>query len=368
MKTKIAMSVLGAVLLLVGASTSYAQSVTDFNTATGPNSLNDNQQTITDILSELFNDSSNVVNTLTPVVNTGNNVVTGNTSAGGFLSGGVSLGGNWIQTLNNNVPGLGSILLPLNLTGTLGNNLTGPQSSNRNDFNLTRSLNIVSNQNTQLINSLNATVNTGNNVLSNNTLAGTGRGGDVSFNYSLGAIGNGGSGAPVILGGGSVNINGDNGVTGPNSLNRNNVDITDIQTLSQTSNATVNNAVNLNANTGNNIATNNTSAGNLSSGAVRGTVNVLNSVNGGGAPIILGGGLNFSGGGTNNLTGPFSSNLNSTTVSHVTTVTENSTANLTNTLNANVNTGNNTASGNTLVGAVSSGDVALNFNIANAAN
>ncbi len=174
-----------------------------------------------------------------------------------------------------------------------------------------------------------------------------------------------------------------NSNTGPNSLNQNSGSTTSTTTATLTNSSTTNNIANVSANTGYNSLANNTSVGNVTTGSINGTVNLVNISNallGQGSSI---GGQTLSGGTTNQLilnpidnridlanstTGPNSINLNNLSSNNIIRIFNTNEATTNNTIGIIANTGNNNASNNTQLGDYATGNINLGINLINLAN
>lgn len=158
-----------------------------------------------------------------------------------------------------------------------------------------------------------------------------------------------------------------NMTTGPSSTNICKRLLNRFQSLSLNNFGTVNHAVNSTANTGNNASDNNTTGNNTvmtgNAGADVASLADLNSVNG-----TVNQTSNDTVNGTNNTTGPNSTNrVTFNTTNNVTlNVTNNGTVR--HNVDSTANTGNNTASHNTVGGGVTSGNATLNVSVGTALN
>jgi hypothetical protein len=256
-----------------------------------------------------------------------------------------------------------------NVSGS--NGTTGPSSVNTNTHH------IVNNDTTRLsfmgtsTNNIFGTANSGHNSLHNNTTAGSLLGGNISLGGTYSNDINTGTmdaAAAVSLGN---DTSGDlsNQLTGPNSSNRNTLNVRNTTNSTITQTARISNNVRLNTNTGYNVASNNTTVGDVASGSTTVSMNFDNTANQGNeSSVVSTADHSFTGSMSNDTTGPNSSNTNTTSVTNTTKQTVNKMATINNNFCITANSGENSVSGNTTVGDVSSGDITIDLSATNAAN
>src|SRR3989344_2297955 len=225
------------------------------------------------------------------------------------------------------------------------------------------------NLNTEVVtNTATSTTDTGNNTSDNNTGDGSAMSGLLNI---LGIFSN------------QLNLNvstqssgwwtgqfdAENNTTGSESENDASATYVSTATISNTNDASIDNGVEVDANTGSNSADNNTGDGEAESGNATSTTTQSNTANGN-ALIVEGNTLNdfFMGFSQNLMTG-FSSTNNANTVAVNTfDLTNENTAGFTNDSTTTLNTGDNTASGNTGSGSVDGGNASGMATITNDAN
>jgi len=225
------------------------------------------------------------------------------------------------------------------------------------------------NLNTEVVtNTATSTTDTGNNTSDNNTGDGSAMSGLLNI---LGIFSN------------QLNLNvstqssgwwtgqfdAENNTTGSESENDASATYVSTATISNTNDASIDNGVEVDANTGSNSADNNTGDGEAESGNATSTTTQHNTANGN-ALIVEGNTLNdfFMGFSQNLITG-FSSTNNANTVAVNTfDLTNENTAGFTNDSTTTLNTGDNTASGNTGSGSVDGGNASGMATITNDAN
>ncbi len=269
------------------------------NDTTGANSANTNTIDGTNVVHFITANTSDVDNDVTIVADTGNNVVTENSSLGDFMTGSIDMALNLINLINLQLPNLlvnldiwsifgdvtGNLILPTNST-------TGSNSLNQNAVNQTNTAAVDLTQTADVANGFNVKTNTGGNTIDQNTVVGNVTTGDVDVKGGVTTVAN--AGQPVLylinvlgkwigqafLPGVGVIVNElGNSDTGANSENTNTVDQTNELTASVDQTATVNNSINLDLNTGNNTVARNSKVGDISTGAINVMANVVNFVN-----------------------------------------------------------------------------------------
>jgi hypothetical protein len=256
------------------------------------------------------------------------------------------------------------------------NHLTGPNSENINKVELGNhhsSGDIDIDNNAHLNNDVDLSVETGKNDIDCNTVVGDISTGDANADISVeSTIGNGG----FDMGSydpGSISVDFANELTGPNSDNHNtvNVDSGFGRSVDVDNHATVNNDLDLSANTGHNKIKNNTKVGDVSTGSIDLSGTVKNVVNSG--SMDLGGLLSqpsVTADFTNDTTGPCSDNTNILNVGSGSghDVNIDNSATIHNDLNVKADTGHNSVGNNTVVGDVSTGNVSVGYTVMNTAN
>lgn len=260
------------------------------------------------------------------------------------------------------------------------NNTTGPWSSNTSTFATDRLWNVDVLNNQDLLNSFNVDVNSGANAADCNTsVLGANLNGNINIAIATAPTSPLYNGFGILygLGGfmpidnvGILNTASGNALTGPNSLNENIINANQAANINLSNNSIITNDVNITANTGNNIANNNTS---VFDGVSSGGISVSAVLNNGAmpypgvvAPAVVGTGLNnVIGQFGNNLTGPNSINSNVLNANSQFNALIDNQSVVTNDLNISANTGNNVVSNNTTVAGVGTGNVNVSIAAAN---
>ncbi|MEI6478125.1 MAG: hypothetical protein WCO52_04020 [bacterium] len=271
-------------------------------------------------------------------------------------------------------------------TGTSGgasNTQTGSNSNNQNSTTANNTSTGTENNSATFNNNVAADATTGNNDLNQNTELGDVTTGAVNGSFNLINVGNsilapGSSvGMQSLNAGGSGHINlapsatrtslsgQSNSQTGSNSDNGNAFVTNNLLKVVSNNQATANNNVDVNANTGDNTLAQNTKAGNLKTGDINLAVNVINLMN------LMMPNLELSVDvwslltsnidsiisvpSDNSQTGSNSNNANSVTSSNTKNIQITKNAQANNDVNVNATTGSNTVAGNTESGDVTTG-------------
>ncbi|MEK9156134.1 MAG: hypothetical protein AAB360_02415 [Patescibacteria group bacterium] len=173
-----------------------------------------------------------------------------------------------------------------------------------------------------------------------------------------------------------------NGTTGPESENNNSAATDTSIDVDVANDAAVDNTADLKLVTGQNTINQNSVAGNLTTGNIDGSVNVINLENSVLAEDSSAGSQTFGGGKgnlwltpstervllSNGTTGPGSSNTNNVGNNNIIQILENNNANADNTINIEADTGANTIKENTKIGDILTGNINLSVNLINLLN
>lgn len=253
-----------------------------------------------------------------------------------------------------------------------GNGTTGPNSENINtvDYDSDSSIEISNDARSDY--DFELEVETGDNDFCENTEIDNIDTGDVEGDISivnklnLGDIDLGGSWDDWGL----TSVDFENGLTGPESVNENEVDIDMDRSLEIENRADIDNDLDIDASTGNNHISHNTVVGDYHGGSVDISGTVENQANWGAGNIDLGntgmGSINADF--ENHITGPNSENSNELDIDSDLDVSIENHADIDNDLDFEANTGDNTVGHNTVVGDISTGDVSIDFSVMNMAN
>ncbi len=272
------------------------------NNKTGESSNNINILETADTGYEIVvKNDSDVLNNIEIVADTGHNTVNNNTIVGDILTGNIDLGVNIINLLNLNNPGLLLSLFIYNILGDQNGNIiiagdnsqTGSDSQNQNliGINNTKYSNI--NQDSNLINDSNVSLNSGNNFIGQNTLSKDISTGNIDYRlnltdlanifttkyYLLNVFGEWDGILPQGVDPNHLYVNVINSQTGSESTNMNDFQTSNQNSLELQNYASAENRAKLYANTGENNISNNTKIGNITTGDINLTQNIVNVLN-----------------------------------------------------------------------------------------
>jgi len=274
-KSRLLAAAVGATFFL-GTGLAYANIDTQgLNSVTGPFSDN---SSVLDTAKE-FNFTLDNLLSLTRVedatVDTGRNVVDNNTTVSGLLTGTVDVA----FMHDNNLSSITPVMLPLFNTGNEvnvdGRNLlTGPNSLNLNEVNTSSALSVDLSNNIRSTDNTSLDLNTGGNVADSNTTVGGVMTGNIAGRVQTQNLGTRMFDTLSLsnLGLGDqngVSVRFGNGTTGPNSINENILTNSVSTTIEVQNDATIDNQMDVVANTGNNVVSTNTTVGPVRTGSVR---------------------------------------------------------------------------------------------------
>lgn len=268
-----------------------------------------------------------------------------------------------LATLTGSLALLAWTVLPAIAAGNnCSNGTTGPFASNYCTINNSSNVTVNNVNDAQITNNVTARSNTGGNSASYNTLGGAISTGNATLNATVSSVAN--INTTTVSGGPSASNNsGVNDITGPYSDNR--IDISNNRNVDvwNSNTATVNNSVNVTANTGDNNADYNTGPASVMTGNAGLRASVGTHVNDSATGISAGAGGTGGNSGANNTTGPFSTDY--VTINNTSDVTVNNVNDLIvgNFVDALANSGRNSASYNTLGGAIGTGNAGANVGV-----
>lgn len=160
------------------------------NNMTGPGSENINNVNIDSSNRVAINNVAEYSARYDVDANTGKNKINNNTVVGGLVTGDIEIGINEDVSLNN---GSSSITMPAPspiVVPDLGNNITGPDSTNTNSFDYSQRNRVQVNNVATISNNIEVDANTGNNTIRDNTCVGDIRTGDVRFDFNISSSAN----------------------------------------------------------------------------------------------------------------------------------------------------------------------------------
>jgi len=276
---KALLSIVTTGALLTAGTVAFASG----NQTTGPDSDNINATEISSNASVDIMNESTVNDDFIFNVEAGRSTVERNTVVGDVETGDVDGMITVSHELNNGqISMAGDDLDFLFPDFDMSNNLTGPDSTNINriDVALDRNISVINDATYRSNYDINA--NTGRNTIMRNTQVGDVSSGDVNIGIDESVTTNGGVGSISIPMMSEVNLASgsmDNDITGPNSTNRNTVDVDSNQNVSIANTSRITNNVDADINTGRNTIERNTVVGNVRTGSVSFNVNVSSNAN-----------------------------------------------------------------------------------------
>ncbi len=172
---------------------------------------------------------------------------------------------------------------------------------------------------------------------------------------------------PVLA---NSDITGQNDTTGPNSVNELDWNLDQTNDINLDNNSTETHDFNFDSNSGNNVVVDNTEAGDIIGGDIRGDIRVRTDLNNGDWLSWFDNmdPLRVDVRARNRLTGPFSENTANVDINVDRNIDITNDSSIDNNINADLNSGNNVVSNNTLAGRLVSGDINYDVNIKNGSN
>lgn len=263
------------------------------NFDTGNGSDNTNVLSNNNIVHVFELTDTTVDNTIDILADSGTNIVNNNTKIDDISTGDINLGVNLINLLDVMAPQLELTIDVWNILGdfsgdiTVANANTGSESINNNDVNTAANIDIDSEQNTDVSNYFDLSMNTGENEFAENTLVGDVTTGDASSKSNVANISNVNTPMYYIL-----NVfgewDGNYGGLDPNYVIVNVIseddasaaaDVSVEGSINSETNTTLSNQININANTGRNNVRRNTIVGSMQTGNINVAQNVVNLLN-----------------------------------------------------------------------------------------
>jgi len=342
--------------------------VSGANSETGAESDNDNIWKVDNSGDTTVNNGGDVDNVAHAHANTGDNDQNMNTTGGGLESGPIDASTDW-ESLVNKTQGLCECLKgDLDVFGDFENSVTGYLSGNLNSLKVDNEGDLRVRNWADVLNSLSLYANTGKNDQNMNTTAGDMMTGGVGVdavisNYANVSDTNGSGGSMT-----TVSVDATNSETGAESDNDNIVTIKNSGDKTVHNKADVDNIVTVKANTGKNNQNKNTTAGDLITGDVDVTTDVVNAVNVGDSCACSGGDQVVSADFSNETTGYQSDNKNALTVTDTGKVSVTNDAKVNNNLDVEADTGHNDQEKNTTAGTIDTGGVSIDFTATNEVN
>ncbi len=272
-------------VLLTGATATFAHmNVDTTNDTTGQNSSNYTTFSVSDVMTRSRINLATLLSSLGIAADTGNNTIAQNTTVEGAGSGDVEGDFLFVNEVNEMAGldlGLGG---ETDIDVDTTNDTTGQNSENYADVDVELSRSVTVINSADLNTNVGLAANTGNNDIRRNTsVNGAANTGDISADITVHNLANNGGsslGAAFLSGGlGDVSVSTGNHTTGQSSENYAEVDVDSTNTVTETNTANVETNVSLTADSGNNVIRNNTTVSGASTGKVRLTGTIVNSVN-----------------------------------------------------------------------------------------
>ncbi len=255
-----------------------------------------------------------------------------------------------------------SSAMPAIAANNCSNETTGPLSTNYCTVTNSSTVTVNNINDAKIINNVSAKVNTGGNSASYNTLGGAITTGQASLNASVGNVAN--INTTTVTGGPSASDNtGSNGITGPESDNRVTITNTRVVDVTNSNTALVTNNVDARVNSGFNKADFNTGPASVTTGNSNLDLAVATHVNDNATGISAGAGGTGGNTADNSTTGPLSTNYVDMFNTSLVTVNNINDMMVANNVKARTNTGRNSASFNTLGGAIDTGNAGAEVGI-----
>lgn len=270
-------------MMLAGAGLAHAQvDIVGCNDTTGPNSENENAWDINSNVDVSVDNSADANNDFLVCTDTGLGTIDENTAVGDLRSGdiwGDVAVNNDLNSKNFEIGFLGSDSLDVSVS--FANELTGPHSSNENEVNVDSNTDIDINNHTDINNDTDIQAQTGGLDVNHNTVIGDIRTGSIRIDSFTDNIANQNMGDFDLGNLGRLNVSADfsNGLTGPDSLNTNRLDVDNNVDLDVHNTANIDNDTNITANTGDNFIGHNTCVGDVETGSISVGVNISNVAN-----------------------------------------------------------------------------------------
>lgn len=269
--------------------------ISGINIETGPGSNNSNQLNNNNVVAVFESNSSDVGNTIQIDADSGSNTVSNNSYLGNITTGDINLGVNLFNIINVFRPDLALAIDVWNILGdvngdiSLANQTTGSATNNINDATYAKNVLVDIDQNSDIDNGFDLSLNTGDNSIGANTVSGAISTGKIDARNSVTNIANVGSPMYILLnvfgdwdgdyGGLDPNyviVNVVNQQTGADSNNINTAQSQNSADISITNDSNISNQIAVNANTGRNSISNNTVLGKLTTGSIKLSDNVIN--------------------------------------------------------------------------------------------
>ena len=274
------LTALGIVAMASAPAFAANVSVGGSNSITGANSSNDNSYSVYNDAMLSIDNLASSLNSLGLDLSNGGNVLSNNTTVGGFSSGDINAIGAFTTSLNTNPVLAMSAMDPSNTTGIFRNGTTGANSLNSNSLNVSNEQNTSITNLADINNAIGLDVSTGGNVVTDNTTVGPVSFGGANIGLSVNNSANRSAGSMLVPSYPSnVTVSGGNDTTGANSSNTNTVAVNNDQNTTVSNTSTITNTADISASTGGNVIDSNTTVGPIHTGGVTANLSFTNSAN-----------------------------------------------------------------------------------------
>src|SRR3989344_4630494 len=340
------------------------------NTTTGSNSDNENEFEIeSEVVSEVENDAE-IDNEAEVDTETGDNDVEDNTTVEDFTTGEMNVTGEWETVANAGAVLRGADDGSLSGEANFVNDTTGSDSENENELDLEHEVQLELDNDADFWNMLDFWGESGDNDVEDNTTVGGVETGSGMLELLVGSWANNdagweGAGASSL----TLDLTGENTVTGSDSENENEFDIESEYEVDIDNDAEVDNEFEVDIQTGDNDIERNTTVDGVTTGDGHVMIGAETIVNSGGS---MAGGNGGGVGGTahfvNDTTGSDSENENELDLEHEVDIEIDNDAEVNNEADVEVNSGDNDVEDNTTVGDITTGDAHVELNFFNEVN
>ena len=255
----------------ISGGTAYAGvDINGGNDTTGPNSENHNRWEIEYEAEVDIDNHSDLDNEFVVSVENGGNKINNNTEVGDITTGDIEGDISFENELNDMAISFSNDDPYGDIEISLANDTTGTSSENHNRVELSYERDLRVRNHADIDNSIVLSASTGNNTVKNNTVVGDITTGDVDVTSDVSNTTN--SSFDVDLSGygtqSDISVDLANGTTGPNSSNRNSVEIEQETEVHLDNHADIDNNYTAEVNTGENKIKSNTVVGDITTGSI----------------------------------------------------------------------------------------------------
>ncbi len=259
------------VAVAISGGTAYAGvQIGGGNDTTGPHSENLNSWEVEYEAEIDIDNHSDLDNEFAISVENGDNKINNNTEVGDITTGDIEGDISFENELNDMAISFSDDDPYGDIEIDLANDITGPESENHNKVEISYERELCIRNHADIENSIELSANTGGNTVKNNTLVGDITTGDVDITSNVENSTN--NSFDVDLSDyetqSDISVDLANGTTGPNSSNKNSVEIEQETEIHLHNCADINNSYAATVNTGDNKVKNNTVVGDITTGSI----------------------------------------------------------------------------------------------------